>query len=245
MDEAADGAWRCGEVVLKPSTDAVAASWLAGVLEHLRVEGIRIARPLRSSDGRWVVGGWTAQRLVAGRPAPRYREIVAAGDALHASLAALPRPRFLADRTDLYAWADALSWGEADDADRLGDGHGARLFAELAGARREVSAAGQLVHGDLFGNVLFAGAAPPAVVDIVPFWRPPGWATAVVVVDAVTWGDAGPELLDDWSGLPEWEELLRRALLFRLAVSLAHPRTTPGSLVAILTTAELIRPRLT
>ncbi|MEP6979840.1 MAG: hypothetical protein ABJA16_03655, partial [Nakamurella sp.] len=46
--------YRCGGVVLKPTTDAAEASWLAGIFEQLWVPGVRIARPVRSSDGRWV-----------------------------------------------------------------------------------------------------------------------------------------------------------------------------------------------
>lgn len=123
-------------------------------------------------------------------------------------------------------------------------GHGGRLFAGLVAGRRPIDLPHQVVHGDLFGNVLFAGSAPPAVVDLVPFWRPPEWAAAVVVVDALSWGGAGADLLENWSHLPEWSQVLRRAVLFRLAVSLAHPRTTSESLVNVLSAAEIIQPCL-
>jgi uncharacterized protein (TIGR02569 family) len=237
-------AWRCGDAVLKPVDDAAEASWLASTLEQLRVDGIRVARPIRSSDGRWVVAGWTAQRFVSGRPAPRYAEIVAAGDALHRALAGIPRPRFMDQRHDLYSWSDRLAWGPAAADPGLGDGHGAQLYAELAAGRRAIDVPDQLVHGDLFGNVLFAGSAPPAVIDIAPYWRPTGWAAAVAVVDAVTWGGADTALLTEYQDRSDWPQLLRRAVMFRLAVSLAHPRTTPESLVEMLAAAELIRPLL-
>jgi len=100
------------------------------------------------------------------------------------------------------------------------------------------------VHGDMFGNVLFAGTAPPAVVDIAPYWRPPSWSAAVIAVDALTWGDAPTDLLERWSHLPEWGQMVRRALLFRLAVSVLHPRTTSASLVQILSAVEVARPHL-
>ncbi len=238
-------AWRCGDVVVKAVEDPAEASWLAQTMEQLRVDGIRVARPLRSSDGRWVISGWTAQRFVSGRPAPRYGEIIRAGESLHVALSKLPEPKFLRGRDDLYSWADRLAWGEiADDDRRLGEGHAAGRFAELAAGRRPVQLTSQVVHGDLFGNVLFAGSAPPAVVDITPYWRPTAWAAAVVAVDAVSWGGADTGLLADWAHLPEWSEMLRRALMFRLAVSLAHPRTTPESLVEMLSAADVIAPFL-
>jgi len=97
-----------------------------------------------------------------------------------------------------------------------------------------------VVHGDLFGNVLFAASAPPAIVDITPYWRPTSWAAAVIVVDAISWGGATTDLVQDCADRQEWPEMVRRALLFRLGVSLAHPRSTAESLVEILSAAEVL-----
>jgi len=237
--------WRCAHIVLKPVGDPAEASWLAKTFEQLQVAGVRLARPVRSSDGRWVVSGWTAARFVSGSPAPRFDDILRAAESLHESLAEVPEPRFLRERTDLYSWADRVSWGEIDDEDgRTGSGHGARLFASLAEGRRPIDVPSQIVHGDMYGNVLFAGTAPPAVVDITPYWRPPAWAAAVIAVDALAWGGAPIELLTDWNRFPLWPQLLRRALLFRLAISLAHPLSAPSSIVTMLSTAERIAPYL-
>ncbi len=235
--------WRFGDVVLKPVSDPVEAAWVAGAFESLRVSDIRVARPLRSSDGRWVVGGWSAQRFVSGRPAARYSDVVRASFALHEALSSTPRPRFLSHRQDVYSWADRLAWGEIDDTEgALGDGHGVALFREIAAGRMPVTASSQIIHGDLFGNVLFAGSAPPAVIDFTPYWRPTNYSAAVIVADAVSWGGASGELVEEWAYLAEWGQMLRRAALFRLAVSLVHPRTTPESLVEMLTAVEVLRP---
>jgi uncharacterized protein (TIGR02569 family) len=238
-------AFRCGDVVFKPVENTAESSWIAATFEQLRVSGIRVARPVRSSDGRWVVAGWSAQRFVSGRVEPRYNEIIETSLVLHEALAAVPNPRYLRDRSDLYSWADRLAWGEPVKGPwELGDGHGARLFHELAIGRKPVDLPMQVVHGDMFGNVLFAGSAPPAVIDITPYWRPAVWSAAVIAVDALSWGGAQTELLEDWSDLPEWPQMLLRALMFRLAVSLSHPRSTPSSMVEMLSAAELIRPFL-
>jgi uncharacterized protein (TIGR02569 family) len=237
--------WRSGGIVLKAVGDPAEASWLANTFEQLHVPGVRLARPVRSSDGRWVVSGWSAGRFVSGSPAPRYDDIVLAADSLHGALAGVGEPRFLRERTDLYSWADRVAWGDIDDDDGwTGSGHGARLFAALAAGRRPVTARSQIVHGDVYGNVLFAGTAPPAIVDITPYWRPPGWAVGVIAVDALAWGGAPIELLADWNRGPGWPQLLRRALLFRLAISLAHPLSGPSTIVTMLSTAERIAPYL-
>lgn len=237
-------AFRCGDAVLKPVDNPSEAAWLASTFEHLRVTGVRVARPIRASDGRWVVAGWCAQRFVSGAPEPRYDEIIEASLAFHEATADVAEPRFLSGRDDLYSRADRLSWGEAAEDGVFGEGHGARLYATLAGGRRPVTATSQLVHRDLFGNVLFVGAALPGIIDLTPSWRPASWAAAVIAVDALSWGGASIELLTEWNDLPDWPQMIRRALLFRLAVSLSHPRTTPSSMVDILSAAEVIEPFL-
>lgn len=55
-----EGGWRCGEVVLSMVADNARAAWSARVRETLFVDGVRLARPVRSTDGRYVVSGWRA-----------------------------------------------------------------------------------------------------------------------------------------------------------------------------------------
>jgi uncharacterized protein (TIGR02569 family) len=201
-------------------------------MDTLSVDAVRLARPLRSSDGRWVVGGWAAMRHVAGQPQPRHDEMVAASMRLHQATASLPRPRFLANRTHRQAIADRIAWGEANR-----DACGA-LFDELAARRRPVGLRSQIVHGDLFGNVLFAAAAAPAVIGFSPYWRPPEWAAGVIVVDALAWGGADVGLVDRWAHLAEWPQAMLRALLFRLAAYALSPHSVSERSVAERSVAE-------
>jgi uncharacterized protein (TIGR02569 family) len=222
--------WHCGEAALRPATNPAQAAWVAQTLDTLHVDQVRVARPLRSTDGRWVVGGWAATRFLAGRAEPRHDEVVSVAVRLHQATTELPRPKFLDGRRDVFSVADRLSWGEQDEEVALDPDLGGRLFDVLSGSCRPISAQPQVVHGDLFGNVLFAGGAVPAIVDFVPYWRPAEWAAAVVVVDALAWGGADDEIVRRWMHLPEWPQCLLRALLFRLAVHALHPHSTPRSL---------------
>lgn len=231
--------WRCGDVVIKPVADNARAVWVARTLDALDVDSVRLARPLRSTDGRWVVSGWTASRYLEGRAEPRHDEVVAVAQRLHAASTDLSRPSFLDDRSGLDATAEAAAWGEIDP--ELPDRQGGDAFGQLAAARRPVDLRPQVVHGDLFGNVLFAGAAPPGVVDFIPCWRPPEWAAAVVVVDALAWGGADPGLMHRWASLPEWPQVLLRALLFRIAVHALHPRAGEQSLAGLRRAVSLVR----
>lgn len=230
--------WRCGEIALRPATNPAQAAWVAQTLDGLHVDNVRIARPLRSTDGRWVVGGWAATRHVAGRAEPRHDEVVSVAVRLHSATHELARPRFLTARKDVFATADRVAWGEEEAT--LDAALGGRLFDLMSGFCKPTNVKPQVVHGDLFGNVLFDGTQPPAIADFVPYWRPAEWAAAVVVVDALAWGGADDGIVRRWVHLPEWPQALLRALLFRLAVHALHPHSTSQSLRGLQRVADQV-----
>jgi len=249
--------WRCGEVVLSQVADHARAAWSAKVRETLFVDGVRLARPVRSTDGRFVVSGWRADTFVAGTPEPRYDEVVSAAVRLHEATAKLERPRFLTQppsapwaEVDVFIAADRAAWEDRPlhslpSGARLapGSADGQRsidLLQALAILRKPTRSPNQLVHGDLYGTVLFAGAAAPGITDITPYWRPTSWAAGVAVVDALSWGDADDGLVERWDALPEWPQMLLRALMFRLAVHALHPRSTAAAFPGLARTAAVV-----
>lgn len=74
----------------------------------------------------------------------------------------------------------------------------------------------QVIHGDLLGNVLFAQGRPPALIDWAPYWRPAGLGAAIAVADAACWHGYPLDDLAGHHGIPEWRQLLLRALVFRM-----------------------------
>ncbi|MEU5693734.1 TIGR02569 family protein [Actinosynnema sp. NPDC020468] len=231
-------AWRCGDAAIRPAGKPAEATWVAKTLDALTVENLRVARPLRSTDGRYVVGGWAATKYLSGRAEPRHDEVVAVATRLHTATADLPKPRFLDARTDLFATADRIAWDE-ETAD-LDPDLGGRLVELLAGYRKPVTARNQVVHGDLFGNVLFAGDAAPAIIDFSAYWRPAAYGAAIVAVDSLAWGGADAGLAQRWQHLEEWPQTLLRAAIFRLAVHALHPRSSGLSLTGIERTATQV-----
>ena len=210
-------AWRSGSLVLKPLDMSLnELEWHADVLASVAPDGFRVSAPLRSRAGALVVDGWTAWPALAGEHAPRWEDIIAVGERLHDALASVERPAAMLDaRTDVWSRADRIAWGE------LSAGAFATVpeVARLLSARGAVHAPDQVVHGDLTGNVLFADGLAPAVIDFSPYWRPKGFASAIVAADAVLWYDADVELLSTVVDTRADVELLIRAVLFRL---LAH-----------------------
>jgi uncharacterized protein (TIGR02569 family) len=226
--------WRAGRVVLKPADSARADRWDADVFDALTGPGFRVPRPVRAATGDWVAHGWTAWRWVAGAAAdwsgvsPRWPELIAASRALHAALAGIPVPRWRVTREIPWTIGDQVAWGERDPGPLLGPAAGqlAGQLRRLLAALRPVDLPDQLIHADLAGNVLFADGAPPAVIDFSPLHRPAGLPLCVVAVDALMWQGARPEALGQLAGEPELDQLLARALIYRLVTAIVRSAGT-------------------
>ncbi len=211
-------AWRAGEVVLKPVGMAAESTWVAEVFDGWAdSETVRVPRPVRASDNAWVYAGWAAHRWVEGRDLALPAEIDVvrrASDAFHDSVAWLPRPTFLDERSDPWSYGDRVAW---QGAPPQGHEPTRRLLAEGLAALRPVESPSQVIHGDIGGNVLVADGLPPAVIDWPPYFRPAGYALAVAAGDATCWSGAPLSLLDAWSDVADWDQLLLRAVIYRVA----------------------------
>ncbi|MEU7822874.1 TIGR02569 family protein [Catellatospora sp. NPDC049133] len=210
--------WRAGDVVVKPGGLEAETTWVAEVLSSLpESRRFRVAQPVRAADGGWTVLGWQAWRLTPGSPDPRrWDDVLSAGDAFHEALAGLARPSFLDDRDDPWSFGDRVAWQELP---LRGGEVMTEVLEPLARARRPVHSPSQVVHGDLLGNVMFADGLAPAVIDWPVYHRPASWALAVAVVDAMTWHDASEALPDRWADRAEWDQMLVRALMYRIATN--------------------------
>src|SRR3954452_11303473 len=223
------GAWRVGRLVFKRvGRDPVIADelrWLGTAVES--TPEVRIAVPVAAADGRWVVNGWGATPFLEGDPAGwNWAAVLDAGRRFHDAVARRPRPTFLDRRETPWDTGDRMTWGDQP----LHVGPALRPLCQgLANALRPVTQLrSQLVPGDRGGYVLLVPNGPPAVIDLSPYWRPPGWALAVVAIDALVWGDADPSVLDLLSGEPEIEQLLLRAMLYRLVTDDVLGHDTSG-----------------
>ena len=58
--------YRAGEIILKPVANVVEAEWLAGLSNSIEEAGFRVARPMMSTHGTWIVNGWSASGFVVG-----------------------------------------------------------------------------------------------------------------------------------------------------------------------------------
>lgn len=248
-------AWRAGQVVLKPADSVRAGRWFAEVYDALTGPGFRVPRPVRAVTGDWVAEGWAASCWVAGAAADwsgisaRWPEMAAVSRALHAALASVPVPAWRGTVENPWTIGDQVAWGERDPGPLLGPAAGqvAGQVRRLLAALRPVALPDQLIHADLLGNVLFAAGLPPAVIDFSPLERPAGLPLAIAAVDALQWQQARPEVLDQFAGEPEFDQLLARALIYRQITEIVRRAGTAGIDTAVRTgqpVTDLILARL-
>ncbi len=184
---------------------------------------MRVPRPVRTVSDEWLSHGWAAWSWLAGEPSTgRWREVVAAGTALHALLKGVVRPAFLDDRDDVWSVGDRVAWQEQALVIEHTELRATAL--RFAARLRPCDEAAQLVHGDLTGNVLLAEGLPPAVIDMSCYWRPPSWALAVIAADSIAWHEAGPDVVTLIPG-PHPVAMVARAALYRLVTSDRHAST--------------------
>lgn len=205
--------WRAADTVLRPSAGDGETLWKANVLAHLpHTSAFRTPRPIPSASGAWTIAGWEAWEWLPGHTdETRVADVLATAAAFHRAVADLDRPDFLDAARDPWARSDRIAWQEED----LPPGDTLR---RLADAFRPVATPAQIIHGDLLGNVMFERGQPPVIIDWAPYWRPVGFADAIVLADAACWHRLAPaDMLRLADERADGRQHIIRALVFRIA----------------------------
>jgi uncharacterized protein (TIGR02569 family) len=239
-------AWTDGRLVLKPVGCAPEHRWVCEIYAAWDAsDAVRVPLPVRPGGAEeanaWSTDGWGAHVWVPGRDVvlPRELESVrAASDAFHRHVGHLSQPDFMSARTDPWSFGDRVAW---EGAEPVGDVATLDVIGRLRHRLAPVTASRQVIHGDILPNVLLADGLAPAVIDWPPYFRPGQLANAIAVTDAVTFHGADHSLLEEWAVGADWNQLLIRALLYRLGTTgfFASRDSLMGSL---LTHVHRVRP---
>ena len=208
--------------MLKAVDDAAESAWTQDLLARIEPDGFRLPRPAATEAGP---GSTTAgSRQLSSATSGRSRLI---GQLSHRGLRFGDAAEGVRDggeetldrRTHRWAVADRVAWGEADPS--FGD-EAQDLRLEISAGLGPPASARHFVHGDLSGNVFVGPDGVAVILDVSPYLRPHRWAEAIVIMDAVLWHGAGRDLVQTFTH-DQAADLLRRALLFRLAAEALAP----------------------
>ncbi|MCS4535824.1 TIGR02569 family protein [Corynebacterium sp. HS2168-gen11] len=238
MGVAWDYGWRIADTVIMPVIHTNRAALSSRIREHLSVPGVRIVRPVRTSDGRFINGGWRASTWVAGSIARRVDETVAAALRLDESFAehAIPESLQNVHGNDAFTRADQCAWNEHDDG--LAD-FDPEIPAQEAAydlirrLRRRLRPLAdvpvQLTHSDMFATTIYSGQHAPTVTDFALSLHPFGTTAAQTMIDALLNNAVDVNILRRYRHLAHLDQLLIRALLYRLYVHAFHPGATANT----------------
>ncbi|MBC3185880.1 TIGR02569 family protein [Corynebacterium sp. zg-331] len=218
LGSAWDHGWRIGDVVLSRAVGPHVA-WSARVRDRLSVPGLTVARPVRSTDGRFVAGGWRASTFVPGHLVQRVDETVVAALRLEAALVSVEeQPDTSGD--DIFSVADRCAWSPDVGAVDMGlkDARLREVIQALRAAREEVSSPVGIGHADMLGTTVYAEGGGPALTDLVGVVRPHGYTAAQTMVDALLIGATDAEVFERFSHVPDLDQLAVRAVLYRAYV---------------------------
>lgn len=191
------GAWefgtRFGRVVVAEAGDT--SAWSGKARE--KIGGgprglLRVARPVRATDGRLIVGGFRADEFAEGEARARIDETIAAALRYDDAAADIPAPP--AQRSGVRAAADRAVW---------------RGFTPDSGD--------VVAHLDFLSHTLYDGDLPPFLTSILPSvdLRPRGYTAALVMVDGLLAGAVDNAVVDRWAHVPGIRELAAKALEYR------------------------------
>jgi uncharacterized protein (TIGR02569 family) len=230
--------FEAGGIVLRPYDDEAESEWVGSFILLLGTSRsttiYRLPRPVRSNAGApsFVHQGWTASTFLTGRtPSPvPWRQMIQVCRQFHADIRALdvPKPAFLATRSNRFHEADLVTWDEKS-LSHVGKVN-KEIFAVIEPTLNQMEQLKrpipddtpvQIIHGDLTGNMLFDDSAdatsylPPGIIDMTVYWRPADYAEAIIVADGLICHGQGGGLLDLFDVDEVRLQLLVRALYWR------------------------------
>lgn len=207
--------YRSGNIVLKPTTNVIETEWVGNVLNSIKSDKFRIAKPVKAQNGQWVFNNWIAFEFIAGKHIPnRFEDIYKVSVYFHNALKNIPRPDCFDTKNDPWALADKMAWGELELP--LDFKQTKVALTKLSEARKNINLPNQIIHGDIGGNILFEDGLPPAVIDFSLYYRPAGFASAITIIDSLIWQGMSFDKISIFKDIEELNQLLIRALIRRI-----------------------------
>lgn len=228
---------RVGSMVVSPVIDREVQLVSCRIRETIRPEFTRLARPIHSTDGRLIVRGYKVTDYIPGVSRTNPDQVIHASFDIDRALKGVEIPRFVDylpdfnEKAAVFRTADHAAWSEkpaevigsyvsnpefTKDASFIS---ALETIAAIFPRLEEIDAPRQLMHADMWGTTLIHSSLPPSITDFYLQAHPAGYSAALVAIDALGDRAASPKILNRYSFVPHWEQLILRALSYRLYTS--------------------------
>lgn len=205
---------RYGDVVLKPIEDENYYNIISKIFNTLESKDFRISKHIQSNYGQYTYKGYGATKFEPGFEVDdRLEEKLIVSNALHGLLKNISTDQ-LPKGQDPWSKAHRLLW----EKKRLPEINEQNVFVnQMLDELPEYPEALQMIHSDLGGNILFHHELSPLVIDFSPAIAPKSFADAVLVCDAIAWGNQLIESLELLKSNLYYRESILYAAAFRVA----------------------------
>lgn len=206
--------YKADNTVLKTIYNEDESNGIAELFSRLESKHFYTEKPIKSIFGKWVHKGWGAFTFVDGKESKsRWKEKIEISKKLHQAISKIKKPAYIDKVNHPWAIADRMVWG---DTKLVYNQRLKNTLYPLQEKLKPINLKGQLIHGDISGNILFNEPLPPTIIDMSPNWRPANYATAIIIVDAIVWEKAPDSLLKEMNNNFESNQLLLRAVMWRI-----------------------------
>ncbi|MDD2656143.1 MAG: hypothetical protein PHQ18_01065 [Patescibacteria group bacterium] len=206
--------FRVDNIVLKPTDNPIETTWLAEINNNLQSSEFRVPKYKKANNDSFVFEDWTASEFLEGEhKKDNYIKAIELSKIFHNELKDIKKPDWFDKKTDVFAIADKIAWGELP----LPNFEPAKKQLEnIFELLKENNLPNQLVHGDWGpGQILFSDTLPPAILDITPYFRPANYPIADMLISALANDNKDISIINLGKNIKEFDQLLLRALVFR------------------------------
>ncbi len=211
------------DTVLKyyPYTEEEELTWIAGLVDRLNPTNFRLQKFIKTDKENYLFNNWGAHKFLEGEMLEGTEHLAIKREVLqdfHRAIQNEPFPQYMIKRTDPWAVADKMVWGEKpiECHKRI-----MNEIEQLIDFIEPLNLPFQLIQGDP-SNILFSNKEPPAVIDLSLYFRPANFPLAILAADNMCCWCKGEcyclvaqEIYIMFSDIPFFDQLLLRAVLRR------------------------------
>jgi len=213
--------YRSDKIVLKPSNNLTESEEVSELISKISSsDKLRIPKSIKSINGNWIEDGYVAWEFLTGKDLnDNYKEKLRACDWFSDIFENIEKPNFIENRNDAWSVADRVTWGEKEK-EYMPEFQ--EMIDQVQKSLIPIEHSGQIIHGDISGNIVFDIKEGLGVIDITLGWRPKDYAKALLIIDAITWEGADLSIYNHVKDLPNIRQLLLRAGLRRIIENPEH-----------------------